>query len=363
MFKLAKGLLLVLILGLTVPYVASAVAQSPKLSELEHFSLGYRAEGVMLSQRNGLAVPSMLLKINPEPGVITLIGDTGFSNCTALDFNNNGTLYAKCQRPEPPYTPVLIMLNPQTGEGTEIGETGITEYISDIAVGSDNSIFSYEEPPKESHNLHQVNGDTGAAQLLGNPGIEGLGNAIFLSPSGSELKLLTSIDGQNMLYRLDKQTAEATFKTNLTMVDEFGQVLSSQDCAALATDSLQGVTDLIAANTQSTDSRELKIAGFDAVGMFDLSDSNGPSAEGAAERIELLPFVAMGLIDADEGIVKLTEPFYSEYVLDGLAVRKVPPRAIPTMSEWGLIAISALLMLAALYFILKKDSLLIKLKN
>ena len=87
---------------------------------------------VVQGELGGVVKASYLAKVNPKTGVVTKVGDTGHGNCTALDFNPAGDLFATCQRLQEPNEPVLVRLDTATGVGTEVGPTGITERLSDI---------------------------------------------------------------------------------------------------------------------------------------------------------------------------------------------------------------------------------------
>lgn len=349
--------------GLITPTLSVAFTAAPGSSSgIELFSVGYGLDTIVLTERNGLTTPSMLLRIDPTDGSIIEIGDTGFINCNALDFNNDGSLYAKCQRPEPPNTPVLIMLNPETGEGTEIGETGVTENISDIAIDSEGSIFSYEEPGGD-HNLHQVDASTGSANFIGNPGLEGQGNAIIAWDSEEDtLKLFSWVDGVNNAYKLDMGTAQPTFVTNLDMIDLTGIAAPDGPCimvAAASTRSLNFLPPIIGAT--QLDRAQAERAGitiidgfrFEAVGLNEIISGIG-MASGVDNRIVLGPRYGLSVVDLDQGISILFKAIEPGYMLDGIAIRPLPPRPIPTMSEWGMITASVFLFAAALYFIVRR---------
>ena len=354
MRNLKKLVLLIAILyGFISPGTANAAALAPTGADFQIYTVGYDAENIMLTQRNGVTTESMLLQIDPVTGKVIVIGNTGFANCKALDFNQNGNLYAKCQRPEPPHEPVLIMLDPTSGEGTEIGETGITENISDIAIDTAGYLFAYEEPGGD-HNLHQVDAGTGAADFIGNPGIEGQGNALFFWGTVPELKLFTWADGQNQLFKLDMETGQPTFLKSILMVDEQGNELGPQPCLPSAMDSLRGDIGLEGTTTLSIDSRVMLSIRYDAVGLIEFPGNFNPLSADVNTNIIGGPEFALSFLDIDNGVVMVTEPLESGYVLDGIAVRKHEPRPIPAMSEWVMIGTSALLLLIAIYFMARR---------
>lgn len=358
-----KNLIFSMILALVLgsPSISGAVAAAPApAAGIDIYTVGYEFDNIVLTERNGLATPSMLLRIDPTDGSIIEVGDTGFSNCKALDFTPEGVLIANCQRPDPPHTPVLIMLNTETGEGTEIGETGITENISDMSINALGDKFAYEEPGG-LHNLHQVNASTGAASFVGTPGIEGEGNAIFFWGALNTLKLVTWADDQNWAFELNTETAQPTLVTNLDMIDLTGAAAEEGPCIVVALDGLglEGNGELIATAFQidDTDTRRLfaaNLSGYEAVGLAEVATNGVTAAAGIDNRLVGHPYYALSLIDLDAGILLQLKTIEPGYMLDGIALRPPPPRPIPTMSQWGLITASAFLMLAALYFLLRK---------
>ena len=72
----------------------------------------------------------------------------------------------------------MVRLDAVTGAGTEVGLTGITEQISDITNTGEYTILAYEEL-ETPHNVHAIDDMAAASVFLGQPGIEGIGNALF----------------------------------------------------------------------------------------------------------------------------------------------------------------------------------------
>ena len=295
---------------------------------------------------------SWLALIDPVTGVVTKIGDTGHGNCTALDFNPAGDLFATCQRLEEPYEPVLVRLDMVTGAGTEIGPTGITERISDITNVGGYTIHAYEEV-ETPHNLHEIDDTSGNSMFVGQPGIGGIGNALFAG--GDEAaKLVTWVDGANQVYELDPNNAQPSFVTNLQVFDDTSGLMALVEegpCLMPATDDI-AVEELAFPDPDSDDidSDELAALGssvksaatkYEAAALVEMQ-----VLEPVALATKGSPQVELGLafIDLEGGTAVIKTRIVSEdYVLEGLAVRERAPAQVPTLSQWGLIAMAGLL--------------------
>jgi hypothetical protein len=88
--------------------------------------------------------PSLLYSLDPANGAASLIGPTGFSNISAIEFGNNGVLYAAATRTDYEQVRVLITVDPCTGKGTELAQTfPITAPLKDLAArDSDGAMFA-----------------------------------------------------------------------------------------------------------------------------------------------------------------------------------------------------------------------------
>ena len=160
--------------------------------------------------------PSSLYTVDPLTGAATLIGATGFSHVTGIDFDpTTGTLYGVVSDFFNGTT-ALITIDPTTGVGTVVGPTA--NQIPDITIGSDGILRGWSEcsanpctPPAD--NPITIDKATGAVtQTSSSLGTQDTGVAsrtattIFVKPVGD-------------LYSVDVNTGIATFLfgTNLSL--------------------------------------------------------------------------------------------------------------------------------------------------
>lgn len=160
--------------------------------------------------------PSSLYTVDPFTGAVTLVGATGLSHFTGIDFAADGTLYG-VGGPFPNKS--LYTLNPATGAATLIGATG--EQIPDITIGADGVIRGWTEfggAFDDPITLDPGTGDaTSTPSSLGtsNTGVASLdATHIYVKP-GSSLYSVDVTDGsftflgglsvglQNMLENMD----------------------------------------------------------------------------------------------------------------------------------------------------------------
>jgi hypothetical protein len=104
---------------------------------------------------------SLLYTVDPDTGLTTLIGDTGLTHLTGLDFDpTSGTLYAVWSVPT---LEALYTLDPGTAASTLIGSTGYQ--IPDITIGPDGVLRGWAERDGVGNDLDDpvvINKVTGA---------------------------------------------------------------------------------------------------------------------------------------------------------------------------------------------------------
>ena len=135
----------------------------------------------------GTVGPATLYTVDPNTGVATPIGATGFERVGAIDFDPlTGVLYGIG-------TDVttdafeLITINTTTGAGTAVGSTGLN--FQDISFRSDGTLFGVS-----NGQAYTINLTTGAATALP--------NATGFTASGSGL----AFDPSNTLYNINGST-------------------------------------------------------------------------------------------------------------------------------------------------------------
>ena len=206
--------------------------------------------------------------------------------------------------------------------------------------------------------MHEIDDTTGSSMFVGQPGIEGIGNALFFW--GDEtVKLVTWVDEANQVYELDKGTAQPTFVTNLQVFDNTNGLMAPVEeapCVMFAADAIEaGDAEFILSlnsKDENTTTRKTLPTRYEAAGLFEMAAAGrvDVSAEGAVAAN-----VALGFIDLDTGIAELkTLLVHDNYVVDGLAVRQIRPAQVPTLSEWGLIATALILFAGGMYVLVRK---------
>jgi hypothetical protein len=183
------------------PYEMEALVYDPHLSAYATLPSGGTA--------------SEFYSLDVLTGATTLIGPIGFDHVGALDQDPIGfgeTIYATGQRPGTG-VPVLITIDPTTGDGTEVGPTGVSGFISDISRHESGVLYAYNAQNDPLHTLYALDIQTGAAQLLGDPGHGFTGGngiaAVPAAPGGA-------------LYH-----ASSTLFTSLNLFNGFATVLAS----------------------------------------------------------------------------------------------------------------------------------------
>ncbi|MEM8960144.1 MAG: IPTL-CTERM sorting domain-containing protein [Acidobacteriota bacterium] len=119
----------------------------------------------------GNAAPSTLYTVDPSTGAAVAVGPIGFERCSGADFDAAGTLFATCERADGSDTPVLVTIDPMTGAGTEIGPTGLTGAVTDISFRADGTLFAYDATNAPNHTLHTIDTATGMSTLVGDTGL------------------------------------------------------------------------------------------------------------------------------------------------------------------------------------------------
>jgi hypothetical protein len=245
----------------------------------------------------GPAAPASLFAISPSNGSASLIGSIGFNQVGGIDFGPDGRLYGVAVVAG---AATLITINTTTGAGTVVGSLGIGGAAAqDIAFRpSDGTLFAYIQG-----NIFTINRDTGVATLVGSTGGFPDGNAIAFS-SGTLLLGNTQGGTNGSLQSVNQTTGAVTPIVNFTFGPGFTPANNSRT-AAMKFDPTTGA--LLAAVVEGN---------------------------GAAVRF-------LGVVDPATGIVTDIGPTVAG--LDAIAIRSAGVGVVPTLSEWSLIALFAMI--------------------
>ncbi len=274
--------------------------------------------GISHIGRDGL---STLHIIDIETGVANPVGPIGFERCGSMDFNAQGLLFAICERADGSDITVLVEINTISGAGTEVGPTDNCEAWTDMSFrNGDGTLFAtgYNfnplSPCTETMGLVQnwlttINTETGLSTLIAIINqVEGGGNAAAFSPMDTLFYLVGDFNtpGINVLYTVNQLTGA----TN---------VISNPTYPTITPD------DLPRTNAMDFDQ---------STGVLYLSITSG----GGTIMVPRQNF--LGTLDINTGVVTVIGPT----VLGMDAIAFMPgPRNIPTLSEWGLIAMAVIL--------------------
>jgi len=88
--------------------------------------------------------PSTLYTINIATGAATPVGPIGFERCAGMAFDEvTETLFATCERTDDSDVPVLVNINPNTGTGAEVGPLNSCQTWQDMTFRNiDNALFA-----------------------------------------------------------------------------------------------------------------------------------------------------------------------------------------------------------------------------
>ena len=323
---------------------------------------------------------SILYSIDPATGVPTMIGETGFELCLGLDFEPaTNRAFAVCNRiieenggfpGEGPIEEVmlgtrmedvgqvLIMLDLDTGMGTEIGALGIEltdAGVTDVSFRSDGVLFgivgaqSELEGPGgpemelamlefEEVTLVRIDTNTGKALEVGPTGTGTSIDAIGFSPTNNLYHTTDNNLDEGTLNMLDHITGDGTNIDDLDYPAGFDQ---------------DGVINIVSSMDYATSSSQL----FAMLVAQDLSDVGvGLEEIDPESRVEFAEGSFLGTADPETGAIELigmTSEFGNNFL--AIAALNRIERNVPTLSEYGLIATSVFLLLAAVIFLRRRQ--------
>ncbi len=261
-----------------------------------------------------------LYRVNLTNATSDLIGPIGFLGLSALEFLGDGRLVGSASDDGPnkdPRRSILIDINPETGSGTLIGQIGNDDNDNECgrAPGltydsASNSLFATADSCFDMDDyLQTINQATGHGTLIGayNPPFDGCGNGIAIRDDGVIFAAVCE-----ELITVNPQTGAGTKVADLNTGVEPEFAIINALAFHPVTGDLYGTT--VDSGSESPNKRSSTLVILD-------------TTTGETTFIGDLP-------DCSDGLVF-----------------KIVPRNIPTLSEWGLIAMVALLGLAGLFFV------------
>lgn len=324
-------------------------------------------EAESLSANAVIELPQAILySIDPDTGTPTEIGPTGFRNCFGLDFEpgtrralavclrlimeDNGEFPIEEKVAMEEVGQVLIELDMQTGQGTEIGPLGLKLFsetgVTDISFRSDGTLFGIysgpgnqqEEEAKELEfdevTLLTIDTNTGQATEVGPTETGDAFGAIGFSLTGKLYHATDNIIAPGETNMLSDITGLGSRIADLVYPPNFDE---------------KGITHFVSSLDYSAERGQL-------FGML-VSDRREPEkAVEAEQRIEFAPGSYLLILNPGTGVIELvglTAEFGNQFA--AMAVRGDFQRNVPTLSEYGLIATSIFLLLAAVFYLRRRN--------
>ncbi len=316
---------------------------------------------------------TVFYSIDPNTGIPTMIGETGFDICTSLDFEPvTNRAFAVCNRiiegnGEGPIEEavilenrmenvgqVLVELDMTTGQGTEIGPLGVFLNdigVSDISFRPDGALFGIigisvepgdnDEATKalefEENTLIRIDTNTGEASVVGPTNTGASIDAIGFSLSGSLYHATDNVLDPGTINMLDHNTGEGTNLGNLDYPEGFDG---------------ENVLNYITSLDYDTSKNQL----------FGMLLSRVFEDRGVAEELESKVEFAEGAflfrLDPDSGAIELigmTAPFGNQFIAMAFLNRNLVSE-VPTLSEYGLIATAVFFLGASVLFLRRRQA-------
>ncbi len=257
-------------------------------------------------------VPSILYELNSSTGaVIATIGATGQSHLTGLAVHPaTGVLYAVKSdlggtggvSSGASGETKLFTLNPTNGTATEIGDTGAQ--IPDIAFDASGILYGWDERDAggEPDDLVTINLMTGLATIVGESGIATTGPGLAFDSAGTLFVSSTPFNYE--LFTINPGTGSATFLLNLS------EFINN----ALAFDA----NDVLYSMVRTGGTSLLKTVNITTGVVTDIGDIG-------VAGISAIAFTT-----------------------------SLPAATVPTLSEWGIIALIVTLAITAAFAVRKK---------
>lgn len=161
----------------------------------DYWDIAFSPEGILFGVHNG----QRLRRIDTTTGVVTDIGDLGFSSASSLVFGADGTLYSASRN-----NTNLYRVDPLTGASTVIGNTGF-EAAGDLAFNGSTLYMT-----TVTNQLVTINPLTGAAQVVGNLSVS---DVLGLATASNGITYATA---GTSIYSVNLQTAALTLISTYT---------------------------------------------------------------------------------------------------------------------------------------------------
>jgi len=173
-------------------------------------------------QQTGLS-DARLYRVDPDTAAFQEIGPIGFNGIGALAQIGDGRLVASGHADaNGDKISILIEINPLTGQGSLIGTIGSSDgpgcgRINDLTYDPATDTLYATGIQCDSNNdfdvrLLTINPDTGAGTIIGETGFFLAGNALSISSNGT---LFSSGGCDNVVYTINPQTGVGTFLSDI----------------------------------------------------------------------------------------------------------------------------------------------------
>ena len=267
--------------------------------------------------------PSSLYRINPANGDTVLVGPIGFDGVTGLEILPDGRLVASANADTDSKIAVLIEIDMDTGAGSLIGTLGDDNNpgecgrMPDIALNSTTGqLYGYADSCNGSgDSLFLINPDNADATFIGPSGFNGGGNGLAIRPGTSDI-FGTPIDASGLI--------------TLDPITGTGTVIPA---------SVGNVPNRINALDFNPETGVLYGSFLDANNIVGLGTENY--------------LVTISTSDGSTAFLGRTVPGLDAIVfVEGI----FPVASIPTLSEWGLIAMAGLLGVICLLVIRRRKA-------
>ncbi|GJM16310.1 MAG: hypothetical protein DHS20C13_16370 [Thermodesulfobacteriota bacterium] len=259
------------------------------------------------------ATDSTLYIVNPNTAASTLVGPIGFQGVTGLAFLGDGRLVASAQADVGDVmNAIFIEINPLTGQGSLIGPIGDDETPGECGRAPDltydpatDTLFAIGRRCVDFDNndsvLMEINQITGLGSIIGNIDDGGAGNGLAIRADGT-LFWATNVQGPDgaRLFTINPATGQATQVTAF-----------SQEFPNLGAFAFHPVTQVLFASS-----------------LNPLAPLSFPNA-------------SLETVNTTTGLLTLVGQLPD--CTDAIVFSQQTPSNVPTLSEWGLIALAGIL--------------------